>query len=179
MLKKVIGAFVGLLVLFFVGGFILPSAVHVERSLVINAPPADIFPLISDLAEWQAWSPWAKVDPGMKLTVSGSGVGQTMSWQSQEVGSGTQQVTALESPHFMQTHLDFGEQGVADAAFSMTPQGKDTLVAWALDTDMRAGVPILKQPISTYAGFLMDRMVGQDYEIGLGNLKVLAEQQNP
>jgi hypothetical protein len=40
---------------------------------------------------------------------------------------------------------------------------------------MRAGVPTLLQPISTYFGFLMDGMIGQDYEAGLANLKALVE----
>lgn len=33
----------------------------------------------------------------------------------------------------------------------------------------------LKQPINAYFGFLMDSMLGSDYEIGLQNLKNLAE----
>ena len=40
---------------------------------------------------------------------------------------------------------------------------------------MRAGVPILEQPFSTYFRFVMDNAVGQDYEAGLANLKALVE----
>lgn len=175
--SKVIGIVFGLAVLVFISGFILPSRVHVERSIVISAPPADIFSLVSDLNEWEAWSPWAQMDPNMELAISGAGEGQTMRWHSEEpmVGDGSQEIIALESPNYVNTHLDFGDRGVADAAFTLTPEAEGTLVSWSLDTDMRAGVPTLLQPISTYFGFLMDGMIGQDYEAGLANLKALVE----
>ncbi|WP_299492568.1 SRPBCC family protein [Acaryochloris sp. IP29b_bin.137] len=176
--RNAIGGLVGLLLLVILGGFILPSQVHVERNILINAPPTNIFPVVSDLSAWSSWSPWAQRDPNMALTIAGDGLGQTMQWQSEDpmVGAGTQEVTALTEPSYVQTHLDFGQQGMADAAFQLTPQGNGTLVVWSLDTDMRAGVPRLMQPISTYLGFVLDSSVGQDYEAGLANLKALIEQ---
>ncbi|MBX2863111.1 MAG: SRPBCC family protein [Leptolyngbyaceae cyanobacterium MAG.088] len=177
MFSKLIGGLGAVLLLVFVVGFVLPSQVHVERSLVINAQPTEIFPLISDLGEWNAWSPWAAMDPDAEMTISGTGVGQTMQWHSEDpqVGDGTQEITGLESPSQMTTHLDFGDQGMADATWQLTSQADGTLVTWMLDTDMREGVPTLMQSISTYFGFLMDGMVGKEYEKGLSNLKSLVE----
>ncbi|WP_299415846.1 SRPBCC family protein [Acaryochloris sp. IP29b_bin.148] len=176
--KRVMGGVLGLFVIVFLGGFILPSTVHVERSLAIHARPTDIYPLVSDLTQWSSWSPWAKMDPNMVLTVAGTDVGQTMHWQSEDpmVGTGTQEITALTSPSEVKTHLDFGTQGQAEAAFKLTPQDDDTLVVWSLDTDLRAGVPLLMQPLSTYFRFVIDSAVGQDYETGLANLKTIIEQ---
>lgn len=177
-LKQALTVLFGLIALVFVSGFLLPSTVHVERTIVINAAPADLFPLVSDLSEWQAWSPWTQKDPEMEMVLSGSGVGQTMRWRSEnpQVGQGMQEITTSESPTYLKTHLDFDGQGNADAAFTLTPENKGTLVTWSLDMDMREGVPTLQQPISTYLGFWMDSMVGNDYEVGLANLKGLAEQ---
>lgn len=176
--RNVIGGLIGLFLLVVIGGLILPSEVHVERNILINATPAAIFPVVSDLSEWSAWSPWAKMDPDMALTIEGNGVGQTMHWQSEDpmVGTGTQEVTAMTEPSYIQTHLDFGPQGTADAALQLTPQDNGTLVAWSLDTDMSAGVPPLMKPVSSYLRFVLDSAVGQDYEAGLGNLKALIEQ---
>lgn len=177
MFLKILGGLATAVVLLFVAGFVLPSQVHVERSLLISAPPTKIFPLVSDLNKWDAWSPWAEMDPNATMTISGTGVGQTMQWHSEDpqVGDGTQKVIGLESPNYVTTHLDFGDQGMADAMLKLTPQDEGTLVSWSLDSDMRAGVPTLMQPISTYFGFMMDGMIGKDYEQGLNNLKALAE----
>jgi hypothetical protein len=177
MFSKVLGGLATVVLLAFVVGFVLPSQVHVERSLLIGAQPTEIYPLISDLNEWDAWSPWAEMDPDAEMTINGNGVGQTMQWHSEDpqVGNGTQEITGLEPPNQMTTHLDFGDQGMADATLKLTPQGDNTVVSWTLDTDMRAGVPTLMQPISTYFGFFMDGMIGKDYETGLNNLKRLAE----
>ena len=177
MFLKIIGGIVAAVLLAFVAGFVLPSQLHVERSLLISAPPTKIFPLVSDFNQWDAWSPWAKMDPDAEMIIQGSGVGQLMEWHSEDpqMGDGRQEVMAIESPDYISTHLDFGDQGMADAVIQLTPQENGTLVSWSLDSDVRAGVPPLMQPISTYFGFLMDKMVGQQYEKGLNNLKALVE----
>jgi hypothetical protein len=43
-----------------------PDSFRVERSTSISAPPEKIFPLINDLHAWEAWSPWERIDPGVK-----------------------------------------------------------------------------------------------------------------
>ncbi|MEO1620731.1 MAG: SRPBCC family protein [Cyanobacteria bacterium J06632_3] len=159
------------------GGFILPSQVHVERQALIEASPDAIFTEISDFSQWQNWSPWANIAPDTDYKLEGKGIGQKMTWASDnpEVGSGTQEVTALDSPNLLKTHLDFGDMGVADATFTLEPDDGKTLVTWSLDTDMREGVPLLSKPMSTYFGFFMDSMVGEQYEEGLANLKTVVE----
>lgn len=158
-------------------GFLLPSQVHVERSIAIAAPPEAIFAQISDLKAWEAWSPWAAIDPDAEMTVSGSGVGQKMVWASEDprVGHGSEEILAMTAPTDLKTHLIFDEQGAADATFKLIPVDGATQVTWSLDTDMREGVPVAMQPLVTYMGFLMDATVGQDYEKGLQNLKIVVE----
>lgn len=177
LLRKVIGVILGVLLMGIGVGFVLPSQVHVERAAVVDAPADEIFALVSDFRAWQAWSPWAQLDPETAMTIEGTGLGQTMTWVSDNprVGQGYQQVTELEAPRYLKTHLDFGADGMADAAFKLVPEQGQTRVIWSLDTDMRQGMPLLKQPISTYVGFFMDRIIGKDYETGLQRLKQLAE----
>ncbi|PZD73771.1 hypothetical protein C1752_01533 [Acaryochloris thomasi RCC1774] len=181
LLKKSLGLLLSLAILFLIGGFTLPSTVHVERSIYIDSTPVDVFPLVGDLAEWPKWSPWAEMDPDMEMTVTGSGKGQRLKWHSDDprVGNGTQELTIFAPPTYVKSHLDFGDQGGADATFLLEAEEEGSRVSWALDTDMREGVPLLKQPISTYFQFFMDDMIGKDYEIGLSHLKVLAEQEIP
>jgi uncharacterized protein YndB with AHSA1/START domain len=177
MLKKIIGSVIAVIVIIFGLGFVLPDKAHVEREVVINAPPEKVFALVSDFNQWNRWSPWADLDPNAAYEITGSGVGHRMVWTSKDpnVGDGAQTVTAVEPPSRLVTHLEFGDMGKADATFTLTPDGERTKVVWSLDTKMRDGVPFLMQPMATYMGFFMDGMVGADYEKGLARLKAAAE----
>ena len=177
-LIRVMTVFASLLGILLVVGFVLPSKVHVERSITINAQPRKIYPLISNFHAWEKWSPWAKLDPDAKYKITGRGAKQKMIWSSNNpsVGSGWQKFTALDAPKKIKTHLDFGKQGMADASFDLVAKEGATQVTWALDTDSRAGVPIYMQPLSTYFGLMLDSMVGKDYEQGLKNLQSIVEQ---
>ena len=177
LLMKAVGALLAIAALAFGAGFLLPSTLHVERDIVIDATPEHVFALISDFHNWDAWSPWANLDPDADMQIAGAGVGQTMIWSSEnpQVGSGSQTIVRLDKPETLMTHLDFGDNGMADATFTLTSEDGQTHVVWSLDTDMREGVPVFKQPINTYLGFAMDAMVGKDYEAGLSNLKTVAE----
>lgn len=169
---------VGVVALLFGLGLVLPAHAHVERAIVIDAAPEQVFAQVSDLTAWKAWSPWASMDPAAQMTVEGSGLGQRMVWSSEnpQVGEGSQQVTEIDAPNHVQTHLEFGGQGIAEATFDLALAGNgQTQVVWSLDAEMRDGVPFVMKPVSTYLGFLMDGMVGGDYETGLQNLKALLE----
>ena len=176
-LLKVISALLGIAVLTYGIGFFLPSNAHVERAISIQASPERVFAQISDFKAWDAWSPWAKIDPNSTMTVTGSGVGQTMVWASEDpkVGMGSQKITVSDPPSYLKTHLEFDGHGVADASFQLTPQDGETFVTWSLDTDMQSGVPLLAQPITNYMGLMLEAMVGRDYETGLENLKAEIE----
>jgi len=164
-------------------GFLLPSQVHVERQTTINASPEQVFSQINDFHAWNAWSPWATMDPEATLTIQGSGMGQTMVWDSQNpnVGKGRQEITQLEAPHVMKTHLDFGDMGRSDVTFTLKPiedetSDDKTQITWSLDSDMREGVPMIKKPMNNFMGFFMDSMLGKTYEEGLANLKSVVER---
>ncbi|MGB7417212.1 MAG: SRPBCC family protein, partial [Thermosynechococcaceae cyanobacterium] len=178
-LQRTVIALVSLAILFLVGGYTIPSTVHIERGLHIDAKPAAIFPLVGDLAQWSKWSPWAEMDPDMEMTLQGSGKGQVLQWHSNNpsVGAGTQEIVSIAPPNYVKSHLDFGDRGVADATILLTAEDDGTLVSWVFDADMREGVPTLMQPLSTYFSFFMDSLIGKDYETGLSNLKALAEQE--
>ena len=63
----------------------LPDQFRVERSLALRATPEQIFPLINDFHEWEAWSPWEKIDPAVRRTYDGPAQGKggsvCMEWQ--------------------------------------------------------------------------------------------------
>ncbi|MEM9168173.1 MAG: SRPBCC family protein [Pseudomonadota bacterium] len=158
-------------------GFLLPDKVRIERETLIEAPADTVFGLISDFKKWESWSPWAALDPDAEYDFSGEGVGARMVWKSdkREVGNGAQEIIALQAPTKMVTALDFGEMGRARATFDIEPSGPNAVVKWSLDTNMREGVPLHKQPMATFMSFMMDKWVGKSYEDGLASLKDRAE----
>ncbi len=178
MIGKILGGIAALLVILVALGFILPDKVQAERETIINAPPEEVFALISDFSKWNTWSPWAEIDPDTKYAMSGSGVGHKMVWESdhQNVGNGSQVITALDPPNKMVSELEFDGMGGATATFDLSPADDGaTKIIWSFETNMREGVPIYMKPMGTYMGFFMGDWVGKDYEKGLANLKAVAE----
>lgn len=125
----------GVLILIVVAGaYAIPSEVSLERSVVVDAPPAGVYPHVSSFQNFNAWSPWAKIDPNAKYEFTGpeSGVGSTMSWTSDHpnVGNGRDNGNRLArrgKPRLLhlllhaserriwqrfRTHLEFGHPSV-------------------------------------------------------------------
>jgi carbon monoxide dehydrogenase subunit G len=159
-----------------IGLVFLPRNVAVSRSIVIDAPVDTVWPLVSDLKVLNEWQPWAEYDPeGTKYTYSGPdvGVGQTMTWSSEHpnVGSGRQEVIAMQPGESITSTLDFGEMGKAHATMVLNPDGEKTRVTWEFRTDLGMN------PLTRWFGLMFDSWVGNDYEKGLQNLKALAEKK--
>ncbi|MEM9556235.1 MAG: SRPBCC family protein [Acidobacteriota bacterium] len=172
-LKVLLLGLVSLVVVLVVLGLFLPSSAQVERSTVIEAPPATIFALVNNYQRFNDWSPWADRDPDAVYEYSGppQGVGAQMAWSGgPAVGTGSQEITLSEPYERIETALDFGDQGTADAYFTFEPTGEGaTQVVWGFGTEFGWNLA------SRYFGLVMDGMLGGDYEEGLANLKQLAE----
>src|SRR5262245_42636555 len=98
MLKKILIALVVLIGIFVVVVATRPSEFRVSRSAKMTAPPATVFEQVNDFHQWEAWSPWAKLDPNVKNTFEGpaAGTGAIFRWAgNNEVGEGA--MTILES----------------------------------------------------------------------------------
>lgn len=172
-LKKALtlfGVFAGLLIIV---GLLLPSHIHVERSILIKAPRSAVFAPINDFRQFIRWSPWADVDPNTKYRFEGptSGVGARMVWASENpgVGSGSQEIILSQSDQRVKVSLDFGDHGKGIATYTLHDADGGTLITWAFDTDFGYDL------VGRYFGLMMDRFVGAEYVKGLENLKQLVE----
>ena len=172
-IKRIFGFVLIIAVVLVAIAYMLPRNVSVERSIVINATPDKIFPLVNNQKNEEQWSPWLARDPNTLMTYSGpdAGVGSKMEWASDHkgVGNGTAEIVESVENQSIKTKLDFGSQGAADAWFSFVAQGEFTKVSWGFTTDMGMN------PIGRWMGLMMDKWVGGDYEQGLANLKALVE----
>ena len=62
-LKTIFSLIIVLIVVLVVVGLFLPTSYTVERSIVIDAQPAQIHKYIRDLNQWNTWEPWTEEDP--------------------------------------------------------------------------------------------------------------------
>jgi uncharacterized protein YndB with AHSA1/START domain len=151
-----------------------PDTVRVERTASINAPPAEIFALISDFHGWSDWSPYEQLDPSMTRSYSGaaSGQGAVYEWNGNgKAGAGRMEITEAK-PSRITIQLDFTKPFESHniAEFTLEPRGASTNVTWA----MQGPNLYLGKVMSIFVN--MDRMIGEDFEAGLANLKAIAEK---
>ena len=147
---------------------------RVERSTVIDAPAAAIFPHINDFHAWAAWSPFEKLDTEIAKTFSGpkSGVGAGYAWVGKKSGSGSMEILRADAPSKVIIKLDFTKPFTAHntAEFTLEPQGRQTKVTWA----MHGPNTLMSKVMGLF--FTMDKMVGPQFEEGLASLKALSER---
>lgn len=153
-------------------GVFLPSRVHVERSITVDAPAATVFALVNDFRQMNKWSAWQETDPNAHYSIGGSprGEGAHMSWDGNVIGQGQQEI--VESVPFTRvvSELDLGSRGDARSTFSLEALEYGTKVTWSFDAAF--GINLLAR----FAGLAFDSTVGDDFETGLSNLKSMAER---
>lgn len=152
-----------------------PNAFVVSRSATIKAPAEAIFPLIGDFRRWPEWSPYEKLDPGMKRTLSGAdnGKGAAYAWEGNgKAGTGRMEITDAVTPSRVSLKLDFEKPFRANnlVDFTLTPAGDGTRVTWV----MSGARPFIAKLMGLFMNF--DTMIGKDFEIGLANLAKLVQR---
>lgn len=175
MLKTILIVIVVAIVAVLVFAATRPGEFVVTRTAVINAPPEKLEAMVSDFHQWGAWSPWEKIDPGMKRTYGGpiSGVGATYAWVGNDkVGSGGMEITKVTPAREVIFDLHFIKPFKADnvGRFQFEPQGAGTKVTWS----MSGKNPYVAKLMGLV--FNMDEMIGKDFETGLANMKAAAEK---
>ena len=137
MLKKILAGVVAALLLLVVVIALQPASFHVERSIEVAAPAANVRALVNDFHAWHAWSPWEKLDPGMQRSYEGapSGVGAKYAWRgNQEVGEGRMTIEQSD-PSRVVIKLEFLKPFAATntATFSFADAASGTAIPFRCD----------------------------------------------
>lgn len=176
MLKKIAIALAAVVVV--LAGVIVsrPDTFRLERSAVIAAPPAVVFPMVDDFHNWAAWSPWEKLDPGMKRTFSGpaAGTGAQYAWAgNDQVGEGRMTIVESQPESRIGIKLEFLKPWAAtnDTLFVFSPDATGTRVSWTMEGRNN----FMAKAFSLFAS--MESMVGPDFEKGLAAMKSAAEAE--
>jgi uncharacterized protein YndB with AHSA1/START domain len=154
-------------------GVLLPARFDVRRTVHVNAPPERVYDLVVDTRRWKDWSVWTRRDPDMRIAYAGPpfGMGAKWTWESKSEGKGSMEFTRVAPNRRVEYKLNFPDFNmVSTGALSMEPADNGTDVTWTLGGDTGSN------PLKHYFSFVMDRMVGPDFEQGLANLKALAEK---
>jgi uncharacterized protein YndB with AHSA1/START domain len=178
MLTKIILGTVAILAILVLGFVIIvsmqPSDFRISRSAKMKAPPSAVFAELNDFHKWDAWSPWAKLDPNAKATFDGptSGTGATFTWSGNDkVGAGRQRIVESRPDELIRIKLEFERpmKATSTAEFTLKPEGDQTLVTWS----MFGTNNFLGKAVSLFMD--CDKMVGSEFEKGLANMKTIVE----
>ncbi len=174
MLKIVLIALVAIIVLFALVVAMQPSEFRVARTATISAPAPVVFAQVNDFHNWEAWSPYAKLDPAMKKTYEGAsaGTGAIYAWAgNSEVGEGRTTITESRPSDLIRIKLEFVRPFAVTntAEFTFEPEGDQTAVTWS----MTGKNTFMSKTVGLFMD--MDKMVGGQFEQGLAQLKSVVE----
>lgn len=175
MIKKISLGLIVLIVVLIGLAAAQPDRFTVQRSIAIKAPPEKIVGYINDFHNWQAWSPWEKLDPKMQRTFEGapSGKGAVYAWNgNDDVGQGRMEIIDNATPAKVGIQLEFIRPFASrnSTDFRLQPSGDGTQVSWTMSGPM----PFISKLMSLFVS--MDKMIGKDFEKGLAQLKAVAEK---
>lgn len=162
-------------IIFFIVAAMQPSDFRITRTGTISAPTSAVFTQVNDLQKWEAWSPWAKLDPEAKNSFEGptSGTGAVMRWVgNNKVGQGSMTITESRPDDFIRFKLEFLKPFAATntAEFTFDYKNDQTTVTWTMygkNNFMGKAIGLVMN---------CEKMVGSQFEKGLATLKSVVEE---
>jgi len=165
-----------LLVIFLIGGMMLPEKLHLERSVVIHKKADSVYPFVSDFRLYNLWSPWAKIDSDTVYKYEGParGKGSIMHWSSEhpQVGKGSQKILEEIPGQYLKNVLVFSGMGKAHSHFKLNEEQDATTLTWGFEMHFGYNIP------GRVFGLWMADEVAEAYDQGLLSIKQLAEAKN-
>lgn len=174
MFKKILIVLVAAIALFAIYVAVQPDDFAIERSTVVEAPAPTVFAQVNDFHNWEAWSPWAKLDPNSVATFEGatSGQGAIFRWAgNDQVGEGKMTIVESDPYDHIKIKLEFFKPfaGTNDTLFTFKPQGTGTQVDWKMSGKNN----FIGKAMCVVMN--MQDMVGRQFDQGLASIKKIAE----
>lgn len=173
---KIIGIIIlVMIVTFFIGAFFLPSTVHTEKKIVVNAEMNKVYNLVNDFHEWHNWSPW--YDTLKEYSISGkpSGVGAVIRWVDSKDQVGERTITVSEMDKHIEVMTTFREENSEakmDFFFTGLPDNKVAVkLTFKMDNQF-------SYPFGRYIAWMLQAGVDYSFPIALQNIKEYAEQKD-
>lgn len=146
--------------------------INIARSIKVNKPPINIYNIVSDLSQWNHWSPWIHLEPASKTQLSGTPrqIGHSQTWEGDVIGAGKMTIQHLNPNQRIELKLEFIKpwKNFASVVFQIEKTNSDeTLVTW----NMQCSIPF-------FMFFFKNQMIAymsSDFDRGLKMLKEYAE----
>jgi uncharacterized protein YndB with AHSA1/START domain len=176
-LKGILLGIVAFVAILLVAALFVKGDYKVEREITINKPKQQVFEYVKLLKNQDNFSKWAGMDPNMKKEYKGvdGAPGFVSAWDSdnKDVGKGEQEIKSIKEGERIDYELRFIKpMESTEAAYITTEPVSETQtkVKWGFSGKMT-------YPTNLMCLFMdMDKMVGPDFETGLGNLKNILEK---
>lgn len=164
-------------VLFGVGQFLLPNALAMTRTIVVNRPRAAVYAMSNDLRIAKEWSPLYAQDPDADYSFGGDGpgAGQSMRWASnnREIGTGRMSIVSSTENQSIDSILELANRATFNSHMQFQPGRGSTAIAWSMSAECGAGAVNIP---CRYMNLILRPMIEQRMDAGLHRLKTLAEQ---
>ena len=137
----------------------------------VAAPAAVVHELVDDFHQWTRWSPWEGLDPDMRRTYDGVGVGSSYAWEgNKRAGEGRMTLRSI-TPEQVVVDLEFLKPFKAQnvVTFDLAPAGDGTRVAWTMSGQRNVAFAVMGR-------LFFDKAIAKDFRKGLASLKAAAEQ---
>ncbi len=163
----------GIILLIVLLSFAVTTAFEHKAEIVINKPKGEVFEYLKSLKKQNDWSVWAKMDPEMKQTFTGTdcSVGFISAWEGKKSGKGAQEIEKITEGERIDIELRFEKPfKVTNKVYFATTiiEGNKTKIVWAMHGKSPRPFNLLFP--------LMKGSVLKDFNQGLANLKALLEK---
>jgi hypothetical protein len=173
---KITGIIIGLIaVLILVLAFTVDTEFEMDRSIVIDKPSDEVFEYVKYLRNQYNYSVWGDLDSDMKQEFHGTDgtVGFISAWEgNEEAGRGEQEIIGMVEVERIDYELRFFEPFESTSYSFMSTESiseNQTRVTWGM-------FGTFPRPMNIMLLFFdLEEAIGNDYETGLANLKVLLE----
>lgn len=142
----------------------------VERMITISKPQQEVFAYVKHLKNQDNYSKWVMLDPAMKKDFKGTDgtQGFVYAWDSQnkKAGKGEQEIKNITEGERMDVEIRFKKpfEGIANVHFiTESVSQNQTRLKWGMKG--KSDYPI------NFMNLFIDKMLGNDLEKSLGNLK--------
>lgn len=174
-LKRILIILLAVTVILLVIGLFLDKDYTIQRDVTINKPQAEVFNYIKYLKNQNNYSKWARMDPNMKTSFTGTDAtpGYISAWEgNKDVGKGEQEIKKIKEGESVDYEIRFFKpwESTAQAKMQTAPVSPaQTKVSWSFSGHM-------PYPMNLMRIFGMEKMVGDDLQTGLNNLKEILEK---